>query len=621
MFSGVRGRIFANCILILLLVFMIAKAQVNYDKGRRTINGVVVLQDSTDEKKFYYLPPYPRLSPAPGGGYEFLAVKFVDPEGDTNGGLLHFLVQFDLPPEEVEELQAELKKKVAGAEIMGPVPMFEAKGKDKEGASTAFRVVSAVLTDTEGGMTRSLISSGHAPLTPGSKSAVAAILNQQGATLLWDTLDGQTSDISIAIHANYEAVVEGFNARIHAEVSTIYEHFSRVLNRQKGYKKRELRDIVDEMLRDAVVNVEVFDRSEGLGIDATSMRRIADLCTDKLVELIFNHETGLTKLPEREQAVEAGQIQRRQERGWLAKLFVGTGDQPYVTDNQYVIKRREDISQSVFSINLSARTTVKIPFDTSGNIRGFYTAHKDDPEMFRIVNLADPSFQKREIHFTIDRDYLSAFKENINFVTLNFRKKYPDQPTATRELQFTHQDVSEGKIHKFVAYPRLGQEGTEWLDYEYRLSWSIYGQETVEEPAGEDEWLKSSDAVINLIPPFDKTDIELEADRGEFEPNNIQSGVVEVRYILLGETKSERMTVLRAKDTDSFQNFIIYHDKDKIPEIRIAWYGKSGLGRKIEDWKPIDSTYLFLEPPKFEKKEEKGKKPDDTGKVKDKDKG
>jgi hypothetical protein len=609
--NGSQKRILVVGMALLFLAAALTTAQVNYDKGRRTINGVVLLQDAGDEKKFYYLPPYPRLSPLPDGGYEFLAVKFVDPDGETGGGLLHFLVQFDLPPEDVEALQSELRKIVPGAEVMGVVPMSEAGGKGKEDAQAGFRVVSAVLTDSEGGMTRKLITSGHAPLTPGSKAAVAAILNQEGATLLWDTLDGRTSDISVAIHGNYEAVVEGFNARIRAEVETVYEHLSNVLNRQSGYKKRELRNVVDTMLRDAVIEVETLDRSAGLGIDASGMQRIADLCTDKLVELIFNHETGLTKLPERETAVEKGQIYGRQEKGWLAKLFTDSGDQPYYTDDQYVMKRREDISQSLFSITLSGKTTIKVPFDTAGNIRGFYTAHKDDPEMFRIVNLADPSFQKREVHFTIDRDYLAAFKETINFVTVNFRKRYPDQPDATRELQFTHKDVSDGQIHKFVTYPRLGREDSDWLDYEYRLSWSIFGRDTVDTPAGENQWLSGSEAVINLMPPFARTEVALEADRAEFTDNNIQSGVVELRYTLMGEQKSVRAAILRAGDTEPFSSFNVYHDKGNIPEIRVTWYGKSNSGTVREDWKPLDSSYIFLSPPNLAKEEGGEEKPEE----------
>ena len=36
----------------------------------------------------------------------------------------------------------------------------------------------------------------------------------KGATLLWDSLSGGTSDVSIAIHAFYEAAVQGYHAQL-----------------------------------------------------------------------------------------------------------------------------------------------------------------------------------------------------------------------------------------------------------------------------------------------------------------------------------------------------------------------------------------------------------------------
>ena len=514
---------------------------------------------------------------------------------------------FELPPEDVEELQKKLEETMPNAKIMGPVPLFEGQstGNKKEPVEPAFKVVSAVLNDTaEGGMTRSMVSSGHAPLTPGSRDAGGS--HPQPAWRDAPLGDARRRDLRYLrlISAYYEAKVEGFHGRIKADVSTVYNHYSAILNKQQGYKKRELRDITDEMIREAVIEVEIFDRAEGLGIDTTAMRRVADLVTDKLVDIIFDTENGLTKLPEREQAVEKGQIRQRQERGAFVKWFAGEGNPEYITDNQFVMKNREDIQQNTFLINLSATTTIKVPFYTSGNMGGLYYTFGDNENMFRVVNLADPSFQKREIFYTVDRDYINSFKDTINFVTVNFRKNHLDGPATTAEIQFTAEDIQEGLLRKSIPYPRLGQADSGWLGYQYRVSWSIYGRDTVRVPSKEDQWLDSSDAVINLMPPFEKTSIELEADTSIFDTNNVVSGVVELRYKLLGKEQSERRAVLRATDSEPITSFTVYHDEKAVPEMRITWYGKSGLGRKVEDWQPVDTTYLFLSPPEFTQAEE-----------------
>jgi len=575
------------------------KALVKYEEGSLTINGILLLQDYTDEDKYYYVPPYPRLATKKDGALEFLCVKFVDPEGKTNGGLLHFLADFSLPEDELSALEDALKKKKPGAEIMGAVRLFE--GDKEEEDETSFKVVSAVLSDSaKGQFTHTLITSGHAPLTPGSKSAVAAILDQKGATLLWETLEHPTSDISLSIHAYYEAVVRAYNAKIFAEIGTVYKHFSSVFNMQQGYKKRELRNIVDELVRSSVIKIDVLDRSTGLGVDAKAMDRVTNLITDKIVDLMFDHKTGLSKIPEKEQAVQKGQIRGRQKKSWFTRTFLGgSGNPKYVSDDQFVMKKREDIQQSTFSVNLSKNTTIRVPLNTSGNMGGIYQDYKDDRDRFRVVNLADPSFEKREVYFKVDGDYLRCFEDTVNFVTVSFRKIHENSPDTTGELIFTHKAVKDGDITKGIAYPRLGVQDSSWLGYEYRLGWSVYDRKTVYVPRSKDKWLESNAPVINLVPPFTKYTIELDVDSGAFEENKVYSGVVEFRYVLVGKAKQKRKAVLRANDPEQTKLISVYYDRNTVPEYRITWYEKSGSGKKTEGWKKLDTTYLYLTPPSF----------------------
>ncbi|NKB25298.1 MAG: hypothetical protein GKR87_13160 [Kiritimatiellae bacterium] len=147
------------------------------------------------------------------------------------------MVEFSLPTNVLGGLEKELGEKVPGARIAGPVDLMEAIEDGAEGVGS-FEMISAVLSDErEGGFTRSVVSSGKAPLLPGSKAAVAALLNQEGATLLWDSFKGPASDVSISVHAYYEAKVKAYNAKVTADSSTIYTHFSEITNSQDRYTK------------------------------------------------------------------------------------------------------------------------------------------------------------------------------------------------------------------------------------------------------------------------------------------------------------------------------------------------------------------------------------------------
>jgi hypothetical protein len=582
------NKICFSGVLCLALFFVSPSAWglVNYEAGQLEVNGILLLQDANDPGVYYYLPPAPRVSQRKEGGLEMSLVKFVDPQGDTSGGLLHMLVTFALPDDELSALREALTKENGKARLAGPVPLHQ----EEEGS---FTIISGSLMDK--GFTRSLITSGRAPVTPGSKAAIAATLTAHGATLLWESLTKPTSDVSVALRTYYEAVLPSFTAKISADISTVYEHFSKVKNRQEDYTKRQLRDIMDELVRTGVIQVEIFDR---LPEDAANkaMQSLVDLATTKLTEIIFDTQTGFTALPEKEKAVESGQLAGRQQKGWLAKLFTGTGNQKYYTDNQYVLKKRTDINRADFSINLTRKAVVKVPVDTSGNISGLYQEFKENPEMFRVVNLADPAFQKREVFFRIDGDFSGVFEDMMNFAGVSILKKYTDHEDATGELVFTREDIRDGKLSKSWTYARLGEQTESWLNYGFRTTWSIQGQHQIKFPEKDGEWITSSDPIVTVAPPLHRLDLELDGDRFRFESAGMKSAMVEARYTILNKEVIKRLVVMRSTDAESVSKVVLFHDPKKQVHYRVNWYPAAGEVIK-GDWQALDETYLVFTPP------------------------
>ena len=564
-----------------------ALALVNYESGQLEVNGVLLLQDAKDAKSYYYLPTAPRVSTRSDGGAELSVVKFVDPQGETSGGLLHMLITFSLPPDELAALKETLKKEKPGAKLLGPVPL-------KQEAEGSFSVISGTLSDQ--GFTRSLISSGRAPVTPGSKAAVAATLTPHGATLLWESLSKPTSDVSVALRTYYEAVLPSFEAKIQADISTVYQHYSKVQNKQEDYTKRQIRDITDELVRDGVINIDILDRLPDEAANK-AMQSLVDLCAGKLTEIIFDQKTGFTAIPEKEVAVESGQMQGRQKKGWLSNLFTGSGNQKYYTDNQYVIKKREDIQRAVFNINLTRRAVVKVAVDTAGNISGLYEEFKNNPDMFRVVNLADPAFQKRDVYFRIDGDYSDVFQKMMNFAGVAIRKAYADHADATGELIFTREDIRDGNLSKSWRYARLGQKDASWLDYGYRTSWSIQGSSTISDPQDGTSWLQSSDPIVTIAPPLTRLDLEVDADRFLFENAGMRSAMLEVRYKIFGKEKKQRLAVMRSTDAESVTSSVVFHDPRSQMDYRVNWYPASGEAIN-GDWKTLEDSYLVLAPPR-----------------------
>jgi hypothetical protein len=596
-----------RCAVLCLAAWLGAGASwalVRYDEGRRVVKGVQLLQDASDPNVYYYVPQFPRLSTREDGTFEILCLKYVDPAGTASGGLFHALIEFSLPPELLAELEKELKKQVPGARIAGPVPLLQAVEDGEEGVGS-FRVVSGVLSNKEaGGFAQSVVTSGRAPLLPGSKAVIAAILNQQGATLLWNSLTGGTSDVSVAISASFEAAVQNYNARVTADVSTVYKHFSQIANGQKSYTRRQMRNVVDELQRTGDLKVEVMDRSAGLGIKATEMEGILQVVTSKLTETMFDHTTGWSADPARETAVEDGQIQGRQDRGWLGRIFGGgvlgsflhgPSDSKYYTDDQYVLKSRKDIRHNVFTLVLTKNSTIRVPVDTAGNLGGLYGALGQDARYFRVVSLADPAFEFRSVHFQVDGEYLDSFQDTVNFVSVNLRKTYPGQPAFIRSLRFSQADLKAGKTVQDLALPRLGLMAADWAQYEYQVRWSLRDGPTVSVPPQEDRWVRGSDPAVSLLPPFARRVIEIDADRQLFAPSGVATAVVEFATMLAGKPKLVTRATLRATDAAPTTKLAIYHDRGTPVAVRVSWFSTSG--RMAGKLQPLDTDYILLTPP------------------------
>ncbi|THB72613.1 MAG: hypothetical protein D6B28_05205 [Gammaproteobacteria bacterium] len=567
-----------------VIISLNTHALVNYEVGAITIDGIQLLQDSTDPNRYYYLPPTPRVAQHKDGTFELSLVKFVDPKSETSGGLLHMLVTLALPKDELEQLTTKLKEINSKAVIAGPIQL-----KTEDDGS--FQVISATLSDT--GLTREIITSGRAPISPGSKAAIASSLSPNGATLLWESMQKPTSDVSVSVSAYYEAVMPSFNAKISADIDTVYTHFSKLRNVQEGYRKREIRDIVDELTRTGIVNIDVLDRMPEDKLNQ-QMQSLVNMISNKLTETIFDQKTGFTAIPEKEKAVEKGQIKRRQKKGWLAKLFTGTGNQKYFTDNQFVLKKRSDINKASFRINLNRRAVIKVPLFTAGNISGLYQAYKDKESMFRVVNLADPSFQKRELFFRVDGDFTDVFEKNLNFAAIAVKKEYQDKghATATGELVFTREDIRNGVFSKSWKYARLGAKTAEWMDYAYQVDWSLKGGRKVEEK----EWQTSNAPIVTIKPPLTRLDLEIDADRFAIDDAGYRSAMFEVRYKIFGRQMKERIAVMRATDAESLNTVTLFHDPKTKIEYRLTWYPREGK-KYASDWYEIDESYLVIYPP------------------------
>jgi len=582
-------------ILFFLLFTLPSFGIVHYEEGRMEVNGIVLLQDSENENAYYYVTPYPRLSVDRDGNFEFLCIKYVSPDGkEASGGIFHALITFDLPQEEKKALQAELKKINPKAVLMGVVPMKDAMNDGEEGISS-FRIVSSILNQSDDNPFQTdVVTSGRAPFLPGSKAALAARLDADGATLLWESFQANTSDVSVVVDGYYEALVKGYKAVIDADLEIVYDHFSSFENNQLGFTRDQAREVLDSMAQTGVINIEVADRSEGLNINTEAYQRILDVITERVVDMMFNVKSGWAKMPEVTTATEPNEIKERYKRGAFVRFFAGDGAQPYIPDDLLLLKEKREIRNFKFYLNMTQSTSIKVPVYSAGNLNGFFDEYQEDNQYFQVVNLEDPVFQNRELHFQVDGNYVDAYKDLINFATVSIRKNYADNHPFTGDLLFKKEDMAEGKYIQSIKYPRLGQKGTQWAEYEYKVAWSLIGMDTILYTPSPN-WTQSDIPMIPIKPPFNKRLVEIDADRSLFESSGIRSARIRFAAILVGKPLNQKTVVLRHDDSADTKEVAIYHDFDQAVVYQVTWY--SNLGRIEDELKVLDGGYLYLVPP------------------------
>jgi hypothetical protein len=593
--------------IVALGTFLFSFSIPKYGEGGMQLKGVQLLQDSEDANAYYYIPRFPRMSTHADGSFEFMFIKYVGKgSAGVNGGLFHALIEFTLPGDEVDKLQDTLRIVLnnRNARIIGPVPLQQAMADGDKGVAS-FQVVSSILNNSTGAnaFTTNIITSGFAPFLPGSKAAIAARLSQEGATLLWESLKGKTSDVSVSVSGYYEAYVKAYRATITAEMNSVYEHYSRLTSVQEGFNKDQMRRITDDMLQNQVLKIEAFDRTASLGIKADEMKALLSLVTDKLIELMFDTKAGWAKAPERETAIEPDQIKGRQDRGWFSQTFGGAQDVPYYTDNQFVLKRREDIRTNKFYLDLTQSTSIKVPVHTSGNLAGVYDAMQKQGEdvvgkYFKVVNLDDRSFQKRDVAFMIDGGYAESFNDIFNFVSVSFRKKYPDVGTSdvTSDLMFTRKNIESntGGVQQVISYPRLDVVSSDWLEYEYKVSWNLKNSEhVIKEPKDESQWIKATGPGITLLPPISKRKVTLEVDRSAFADSGRTSTVVIKFLVVLGGRPTvQRTVVLRSKDATNIQDVVLFHDPGEAVAYQVTQF--TPQGEKKGPLKELTTDFIMI---------------------------
>lgn len=576
--------------------------------------------------EYFYLPTNLQLSKRKDDDKtpEFLFMKYTTENrtdaGGAQGAIMHFLMNWGLSPEQEKEAQQKLRLKIKDlkassifggkfdrinpdmAVIAGPVKLNTA-------GENSFRIISAILNDKS--MAPSTVCSGQSPALPGQKIAVASKLDKYGAQLLAATFEKSRAitDVSLELRFKYKVLMPGIKGQMRID----WESVQKIIDDKTKSKAKidyeglqtesdiELNGFIDQAMQSKAVEITITDYG---GNDKDDLRKT-------VLEAFmssFSSAVSSTGQAEDAEAAEAkdGINQPTPNNDYR------TVDAKSIDVRKFLSRKRKGIE--VINLNYRMATTEEAVL--TENLGTWYDEVKNNKRCVNSVNLNDPFFSHRDIHFILDNKVKDVFENEVNYVTVNVRKKRSAGNPFQEQLTIDSKFLKESGARASLTYARGEDKNSD--NYEYKTQWSLRGGKLFPENP---EWIKGDWQGVQLTCPMVPRTIQFEADLEELKQMGIVRATLQLRYMKYGVERESNipLTVSQGKalvedkvfideDTPGYAYRLIMTHKEK-GKVALDWdtklnddYVYASIPKKLKDnddgfWKKVlDSAKVIAEP-------------------------
>lgn len=548
--------------------------------------------------EYYYLPTNLRLSKKTDGTPEFIFVKYTTEEnadaGGVQGGLMHFLMEWGLTPAQEQELQKAIASKlsqlknvnpkyseVKAPKVLGPVQLKT----NVEGET--FRIISGTLTNEK--FTPNLVSTGRAALLPGSKMAVAALMDKNGAQLLSATFDKSRSitDVSLNLRFQYEVLtpaVDGLIVVNWTEVGRTYQQYTRdyvhsdVDDGTMPASNSLKDDIITDTEMDSIFSYLIKTKAVVIKLDQLQPNDpVAQEVTQAFMEYFVS-------------SVAERQFQQPEEGKEMESLRPTEPYQPDKNLYQYHFNSRRietKMQSGTETYNLKLRIPVVQEVTITENLASWYDQVKHNKKCVSSVNLNDPFFSHRDIQMILDAEAESMIGDEVNAVAVDVRKRRSNGNPFQDAVIIDKNTVSNGTLST-LTYARGDDKNPDV--YEYRVQWNLRGGNIF---PPNPEWEKGDWKGINLVAPVAPRTILFEGDLEEMAERGYVRGTLQVRYQKFGKEHETNIPLTVSKGQPLIEK-TIYTDKDTRGYVYRLILTHKRNGKLVLDWESkINDDYVY----------------------------
>ncbi|WP_117885174.1 hypothetical protein [Aureibaculum luteum] len=546
-----------------------------------TLLGQSISMSDQKSKNYFYLPTNPHLSLDKEGTPKFMLLKYMTEKGANEGGvsgaLFHMLMEWGLTPKQQTELEGILKIGGQGAR----------KGSILKGAvdvtpdgDNSFRIISALLSDPN--RAGKVVMSKRAPIMPGAASSFASKMDNIEAQLMIASLekDRSIADLSLELSFKYAVQMPAAKGRAIINWEKMHTQFKQdsasYSNKKKGHwwwKKNtrnydEVHKFIETLEENKIIELKW---EENIADDRISQMREAFF--QFFLDKMSNVEEENTTSPPTEQEQEA-----------MPDIKYG---KKYTFNKTYF---ESNFQKNTQVFDFDAKLAVNKYFSVTGNLADWYDAVRDNEKCVNEVTLNDPFFEHRTIDFILDLDAIDIFEKEINYVTVNVRKKRKSGNDFNKHFTMDLAYLKENGPTKSISYA-MGSD-VDGEAYEYKIQSSLRGGKLFPENP---TYKKADLAGITFSAPIEGRTVECEADLEELSALGVVRATIQLRYYKFGKEVQTNVPITVSKGVSIMEKTIFMDaDTQGYAYQLIVDYKDPSKGKMAFGWQPkINDDYVY----------------------------
>ena len=548
-----------NALTILFVTFSVLRAIAQPVLVEEFVeaDGLICFPVYGDSTLFKYLPSRGRLGMSEANLPEFSFLRYsmvrddAPPTGSSiseasGGGLLHFLVVYDTPEDQVRNAERELRRKFRRKDIVLAGPVEISAGK--------FVLISSLLI--EGKEQKEVLGMGRAPVFQNSKVAFSFLIDPLRASLLMESFKMATPDISITFDLEFSGLTSAYNGQLVVDWSQVQESTYSSSSVDAIFYSSDVEKTFGSLIQTGAIRMESY------GKDSLASG-LLEVAYDRLLKLMFD-------------PVQPDSIAPEKTRGVVEEIFGRRGLMGGLVGGSNVYKKQTIRTSGETVVQINSRKSVDRHHLLTFNIGDLFKKYGDNSQVFRSVGLTNPAFQQREVLVNLDGDIKDEFTNMISSVSVTMRKMHQNGDETINEIFLNSDRLKDySGVSRLIYLNKEDVDRTAWLNYDYSITWQFKKDGTYST-----DWISSSSPVLNLYTPYQYRKIDLLGDIRTLEKTGIVAVAVEVEYPFFGRTRKDRLTVRTNKaDAEHSLEAILPLGVDQV-DYKITWIYRDG--KKVE---------------------------------------